>query len=350
MERHVHVRAWMRSLAVLPLLLAGCVAGPAVSQQAIVGGVDSTSADDEVVLLLSHDKSRDPPTGGQYFRFCSGTLVAPNLVLTARHCLSATASEYYACDDKGQPSFGDPSILADFDPSESMIFTGAKLPDTILPTTATALGKQIVGDDAKTICNADLALLVLDREIPSAKVAPVRLDGAIAAGDAAYAVGWGATVDGPLPKTRQRRDDVSVAVVGPSTEQTLNDMLGDREMRLTESLCQGDSGGPILDPITHAVIGVTSRGYSGDGNGPQCLGTEHTAMRVPSFKDLVLKGYAAAGHTPLAESVPDMAQPPVADPPAHGGGCSTAPGAPGVVGLALLAWMLVFLLRRRRAR
>jgi len=339
---------------VLLLACAGCTAAGDLDRTAaaIVGGVDSTADDDQVVLMLSHDPSRDTAQG-TFYEFCSGTLVAPNLVLTARHCVSETKSQHYACDEQGMPALGDPTLGDDFPVKDTMVFTGAALPDTFTPATASAIGKQVVHDTTTTICNADLALVVLDREIPNAKLASLRLDGAIAAGDPLYAVGWGATEDGPLPAMRQRRDDVSVAVVGPSTEAVLGDMLADREMRVTESICQGDSGGPVFDPVTHAELGVVSRGNSGDGNGPDCLGTEHTLMRVPSFKDLIMQGFAAAGQSPRLEMQPDMAQPvDMAAPPMGGGGCAIAGsadlGAP-TLALALLAMAAARLLRRRRA-
>src|SRR5437773_2550902 len=44
--------------------------------EGVVNGVPSTSAQDAVVMVLTSDQ------------MCSGTLIAPNLVLTARHCVA----------------------------------------------------------------------------------------------------------------------------------------------------------------------------------------------------------------------------------------------------------------------
>src|SRR4051812_23231959 len=43
---------------------------------------------------------------GSTFELCSGALIAPNLVLTARHCVTHNATTSVSCDDKGKSANG----------------------------------------------------------------------------------------------------------------------------------------------------------------------------------------------------------------------------------------------------
>jgi V8-like Glu-specific endopeptidase len=64
----------------------------------VVHGVPSTSDEDAVVLML---RTADD---GTVFR-CGATMIAPNLALTARHCVSSS-DEKVNCDIAGNPTFG----------------------------------------------------------------------------------------------------------------------------------------------------------------------------------------------------------------------------------------------------
>src|SRR5690349_9909754 len=60
----------------------------------IVGG--STDSEHDAVLAIALVTRREEA-------LCSGSLIAPNLVLTARHCVAVTASEQVQC---GSSTFG----------------------------------------------------------------------------------------------------------------------------------------------------------------------------------------------------------------------------------------------------
>jgi len=90
------------------LLMGACSGsapvGVAVARSAIVGGVPADPSDAAVVSL------QHKVTGG--VAHCTGTLVAPNLVLTARHCLATGLEETIYCDSAGRP-LKDSHVLGD---------------------------------------------------------------------------------------------------------------------------------------------------------------------------------------------------------------------------------------------
>ncbi|MBF9073749.1 S1 family peptidase [Streptacidiphilus fuscans] len=77
---------WRRRRALLVLLASvpTALATPAIPAQAIVGGGPTTTAKDPWMVAVA---SRSVYGGTRSGQFCGGTLVAPNKVVTAAHCL-----------------------------------------------------------------------------------------------------------------------------------------------------------------------------------------------------------------------------------------------------------------------
>src|SRR6476619_5941987 len=71
-----------------------------VVRSAIIGGATSTY-DHDAVVLLAHEDAR-----GEWEFTCTATLIAPNLLVTARHCLSAIDDPDVACDASGKQVAG----------------------------------------------------------------------------------------------------------------------------------------------------------------------------------------------------------------------------------------------------
>ena len=207
-----------------------------------------------------------------------------------------------ACASDGTAASGG-AVYADYDPNEIYVFAGVQRPTSGSLAALSQRGSEIIDDGSTTLCNHDLALVLLDRALPGAKTAPVRLEGGPRADETVRVVGWGVTDKSPNPPTRQQRGGVKVLAVGPAEH------LGPSEFKLGESGCAGDSGGPAFAESTGAVLGVLSRGGNGGGATPgdsaACLDAENVFTSASAFKDLILGAYAKAGQDPWREGEPD---------------------------------------------
>lgn len=114
------------------------------SIQRIIGGSDSTSAQDAVVVLAHFD-------GGLRRSLCTATLVAPNLVVTARHCVTSTDASAMCATD-GSAVIG-AQIHADYDATTMAVFVGTAGAAAASndETKASAHGATLVVDDATTL-------------------------------------------------------------------------------------------------------------------------------------------------------------------------------------------------------
>lgn len=285
--------------------------------QPIIGGTASGSEHDAVVVLATFN-------GGVRQSLCTATVVAPNLIITARHCVS-DAGGSTACSITGSPITGG-MVKADRDPQSLVVFTGegGVAPDAEVEANGSAHGSQLVVDTNTTICNDDIAFVVLDRPLTT-PVAPIRL-GPPKTDEPVTVVGWGIDESGSLPQTREARTNVALIGIGPGLYPENKDYgYGDREFMLGESACSGDSGSPSLAP-SGAVTGVAARAGNGKTRDPNnyastCMGaTAHAVYtHLSSMTELVTRAFDAAGEPIWLEGSPDPRAPkapPAAEPPA----------------------------------
>jgi hypothetical protein len=303
----MHTRALLGLSLVVSLSLAACAASPESGGEetgrahaAVIKGEPSTKAQDAVVLLVHYDP------GTRSFGQCTGTLLAPRLVLTARHCVAAT-DPYAACNVDGEPLLAG-KIRRNHKAETMYVFTGTKRPDFGRGGVEPAgQGERILDTGSKTLCNNDIALIVLKEPVKEAVIAPIRLDSDVKEGELLTAVGWGVTDRTPSPSTRQQRTGIKILSVGPEKSRPA---VPPNEFQVGESICSGDSGGPAFAESTGAVVGVVSRGGNATESDPRdpasnCLRATNLYMKISPFEEMIRTGYELAEAEPWLEGEPD---------------------------------------------
>ncbi len=209
--------------------------------QSIQGG--SVEPDDKFIVGILRLEGR----GG----LCSGTLIAPNLVLTARHCVSGlNDSQSVECDSA--------EFTTDYPASDFLVSTDTSLipePDDINRVSEIY---HPPGGDA--VCGRDIALMELQNSIPSSTtepVAPALTDAPYTRGSNYSALGYGHIGDGSGAGTRRVLDGQEIFCYAGGCEQyaSSTEFIGEG------GTCQGDSGGGAIRG--NNVLGALSRGAQG---------------------------------------------------------------------------------------
>jgi V8-like Glu-specific endopeptidase len=316
------------ALAMIGVVCAsGCSGEPAErteridrSNQAIQGGTD------DVLHTYAVGVCGGSPNNCNLF--CSGTLIAPNLVVTARHCVSQVPSGAVDC---ASTNFG-----AQQPASRFYVTTGASM-----MSSATATWFQvasIVTPTPTALCGNDLALLVLRANVPASQATPATpnviydLRDHVHLSTTQTAIGYGIDAPGTQTEgTRRIRQNIPITCIPHDSsgvdcysDPQAIDFIKEAEYAAGDGTCEGDSGSGPYEQLSFnsgkpIVLGALSRGgVSLDGT--TCQGAIYT--RLDSWRQLIIdtgkKAALAGGYTP-----PAWTNAPPPPPPSDGG--TTAP-------------------------
>jgi hypothetical protein len=250
--KHVLARL-VAPAAALAVLLLAAPAG------AVIGGTSDTSNQYSNVGVLQLQVE------GDWFDFCSGTLVAADVVLTAAHCTDFLVEE-------GPDGFGPDDLRISFDPEgDAPYYTVDYIvvhPDWF--TAGPCFG------NSKHACleppHEDIALVFLDNRVARVTPAPIAEEGYLDTLDLRNetftVVGYGTdeyitgSVFAPNAITvfdgiRSYRDVTAISA---------EDAFPDRFLKITAGVCFGDSGGPLFHDDT--IVAINTWTFSARCSGP----------------------------------------------------------------------------------
>jgi V8-like Glu-specific endopeptidase len=212
--------------------------------------------------------------GGSRAAFCSGVMLAPNLVATARHCVSDLASDKIVCNTSMFGAVVPASVMV---VSTSPSVSNGPLLD---------VAKIVVPDgaDQAKVCGNDIALLILASNVgltgyAEPAISPPMTQYSTTVTAIGYGVDTPTDTSGASAGTRRIKENIPLTCI--PDDKSFNDCFSDptaqQVMTASEfvsgdaSTCGGDSGSGVFDQGNFdqgrwVAFGVLSRGgVSSDG-------------------------------------------------------------------------------------
>jgi V8-like Glu-specific endopeptidase len=262
----------MRRYVALLAVVAVAIAAYAGSAGAITGNYVPDTVHDNVGLLVFYTDP-DPETGDIFSHRCSGTLIAPTVMVTAGHCTLGVDEGRVYFQQQAAPNY-DPNAFGGLggDPT-----TGYPYENGITFSRADNYGFHELVTLPQTM---DLGVVILDAPVTPTNgfgILPTvgQIDRYIAAADKKQAArftvsGYGLSDQDPRPvsfRARLMADSYAVNNQAPITDFNLKTTANASQGK--GGTCNGDSGGPVFFYGTNVIAAVTSFGMNG-----QCKGLD----------------------------------------------------------------------------